>query len=133
MASMYLDRLNDQTEEPEIPGDSRPHPDPISFPDEIPEPETEPAINPENQLESENTIRISTILPVCFATFELYQKVLPVSGERYGRDTVRSAEGQPNCAHQLSFQTTYSPATPRPPPEPPPKLPVQYARTVRNF
>ena len=69
-------------------------------------------------------ITIHSILSTQPATTVLAKPVRPVSGERYGRDTVRPSFGPPS--HYLCKPTSSLPPT-RPPAEPPPNVPVHCA------
>ena len=79
--------------------------------------------NPDSTDHPTKTCKISvkTILGFQPATSLLSKPVRPVSGERYGRDTVRSSF----LSSMLSPKSTLLPTTSRPPAEPPPVYPVQ--------
>ena len=87
--------------------------------------------NPEIKTKIDVANSISSSLPDGTQSCDLYETARPVSGERYGRDTVQPIPRYPLCTPLLLLPPTRSPATPRPPPEPPPSCPVQRARTAQ--
>ena len=104
-----------------------------SFPDASTEnqPKGSTIGNPEIKPKIDVANSTSSSLPDGTQSCDLCETARPVSGERYGRDTVQPIPRYPLCTPPLLLPPTRSPATPRPPPEPPPSGPVQRARTAK--